>query len=251
MIQRWIQGVYKTRSLSVSLAVAVVLGLLSACTPATSSPTAAPYSVDIRPDEFVTGVDNAYFPLAPGAKYVYESRTSEGLEQATVEVLPETRQVMGVPATVVHDSVTLDGELIEDTYDWYAQDIQGNVWYLGEDVTNYENGQVQDKAGSWETGVDGALPGILIFGDPAAHLGETYRQEYYAGVAEDMGNLLSLGESVSVPFGSFTGALKTLDYTPLEPGVKEEKYYIRDVGLVKTVDPDTGEEEVLIQFSPP
>ena len=158
---------------------------------------------------------------------------------------------MGITATVVHDTVYLNGEMIEDTHDWYAQDKVGNVWYLGEDVSNYENGTLVDKAGSWEAGVDGALPGVLMYADPAAHLGEIYRQEYYQGMAEDMAELLSVKEIVTVPYGSFDNVVKTKDYAPLEPDLLENKFYAQGIGVVKEIDQNTGEEALLVEFTEP
>jgi len=203
---------------------------------------------EVSPEDFVENVDNPYFPLRPGSIYWYETETDEGLEQIVVEVLEEEREVMGVPVTVVRDTVTLDGELVEDTYDWFAQDNQGNVWYLGEDVTNFEDGVFRDKAGSWEAGVDGALPGVIMYADPAASLGRPYRQEYDPGNAEDMAEVLSENASTTVPAGAFSGVVRTLDYTPLEPGVKEEKYYAPGIGLVRTVNLATGEVDILVEY---
>lgn len=217
--------------------------------PAVASPEA--YTVNINPADFVDVIDNPYFPRIPGTKYVYEGKTQDGLERIEIEILRETRQVMGITATVMRDTVYLNGELIEDTYDWFAQDKAGNVWYLGEDVKNYENGQLKDTAGSWEAGVDGALPGIIMYADHAAHIGETYRQEYYQGEAEDMAELLSVSESVTVPYGSFDNVVQTKDYTPLEPGLLEHKYYAQGIGVVKTVNLNTGEEVVLVEFISP
>ena len=145
-------------------------------------------------------------------------------------MLDETREVMGVEVRVVHDVVTEDGELVEDTYDWYAQDADGNVWYFGEDTKEFENGKVSTTAGSWEAGVDGAQPGVLVPAEP--EVGQTYRQEYYAGEAEDAAAVLSLDEKVEVPFGSYDGVLMTKDFTPLEPDILEHKFYARGVGLV-------------------
>ena len=142
-----------------------------------------PYTVSIDPADFVAVIDNTYFPRIPGARYIYEGQTAEGLERIEIEVLAEPREVMGVPTTVVRDTVYLDGVLVEDTFDWFAQDGDGNVWYFGEEVANYENGVLADHDGSWEAGVDGALPGIVMYADPATHVGETFRQEYYAGEA--------------------------------------------------------------------
>jgi hypothetical protein len=211
--------------------------------------TAEAYQVDLDPDAFVEIVDNPYFPLIPGSSYVYEGETEDGLERVEITILPQTRNVMGIRATVYHDAVYMDGELIEETYDWFAQDAEGNVWYLGEDVDNYEDGKFIDHDGAWEAGVDGAQPGIVMFGDPAAHLGETYLQEYYAGEAEDTADLLSISESVAVPAGSFENVLQTYDYTPLDPESQEHKFYAPGVGTIKTIDLITGEEFVLVEYA--
>ena len=232
-------------------ALIVTLALLAGCSQASEPTAGSVYSVDLSPDDFVGAVDNPYFPLTPGATYVYEATTGEGLEHTEIEILFDTRQVMGVRATVVRDTVTLNGQLIEETYDWYAQDTSGNVWYLSEDVSNYESGQFVGKAGSWEAGVDGALPGIITFGDPSSHLGEAYRQEYYQGRAEDLADPVGVSETLTVPYGSFTDVPKTLDYTPLEPDAREEKYYASGIGLIKTVDLTTGGEDLLLRFSAP
>ena len=115
------------------------------------------YTVDINPADFVVAVDNPYFPLIPGTRYVYEGMTEDGLERIEIEVLSETKDVVGVATTAMRDTVYVDGEMIEDTFDWFAQDKDGKVWYFGERVSNYENGELVDEAGSWEAGVDGAL----------------------------------------------------------------------------------------------
>jgi hypothetical protein len=143
---------------------------------------------------------------------------------------------------VVRDTVTLDGLLVEDTFDWFAQDREGNVWYLGEDVTNYdEDGEPTDHDGSFEVGVDGAFAGIVMLADP--QVGDAYRQEFYPGEAEDLGEVVRAGETVSVPFGDFEDVLVTTDWNPLEPEVIEEKYYAPGIGLVyeTKVAGDTGE----------
>ena len=156
---------------------------------------------------------------------------------------------MGINATVVRDRAYLDGELIEDTFDWFTQDKEGNVWYLGEDVKNYENGVFKDNGGSWEAGVDGALPGIIMFADPENHIGETYQQEYYQGKAEDKAELLSITEQVTTPYGTFEDVVKTKDFTPLEPDQIEFKYYAKGIGLVMETNQETEEEIVLVEFS--
>ena len=237
--------------LKILLKLTTLLATISMLTGCAQSNPASDYTVDINPDDFVAVVSNAYFPLIPGSKWVYTGNADEGTERIEVEVLADTKEVMGVTATVVRDRVHLNEELIEETYDWYAQDLEGNVWYLGEEVSNYENGQYAGNAGSWEAGVDGALPGIIMFADPAAHLGETYRQEFYKGNAEDMADLLSASERVTVPYGSFEAVVQTKDYTPLEPDLLEYKYYAAGIGMVQEINPKTGEEVVLVEFSSP
>jgi hypothetical protein len=218
--------------------------------PTNTPQTEAAYTVDISPDDFVTHIDNPYFPRIPGARYVYEGVTEEGLERVEIEILSETREVMGIQATIMHDVVYLDGELIEETFDWFAQDKEGNVWYLGEGVDNYKDGVLQDHDGAWEAGVDGALPGIVMPANPADHVGETLRQEYYPGEAEDMADILSVDEEVTVPYGRFQNVLQTYDYTPLEPEAQEHKFFAPGIGEIRTVDLVTGEEFVLIEHTP-
>ena len=189
------------------------------------------YSPDIKAADFVAVISNRYLPFKQGASWTYEGETDEGVERIEVRVLPDTRNVMGVVATAVRDTVTLNGELVEDTLDWYAQDKDGNVWYLGEAVKNYENGQVVDTQGSWEAGIDGALPGIVMWAEPQP--GDPYRQEYYKGKAEDMAQVLKRGLKVSTEAGAFKDMLLTKEWTPLEPEVLEQKYYAPGVGLVR------------------
>jgi uncharacterized membrane protein YkoI len=189
-----------------------------------------PYNPVIDPNNFVEGVDNPYFPLTPGTTFIYEGETEDGTEHIEVLVTDDTKVILGVECVVVRDTVSVDGEMTEDTYDWYAQDVEGNVWYMGEDTKEYENGEVVGTAGSWEAGVDGAKPGIVMQAAPPA--GEPYRQEYYAGEAEDMAQVISLIESARVPYGSYDNLLVTKEWTPLEPGIAENKYYAAGVGLV-------------------
>lgn len=214
-----------------------------------NNPMAPEYDPDI-PTDWVAAVSNSYFPLVPGTVYEYEGQTDEGLETITVEVLSAAKVVMGVSATVVRDRVYLDGELIEDTQDWYAQDGSGNVWYLGEDSKEIEGGVVVSTEGSWEWGVDGALPGVIMWGDPAAHLDEEYRQEFYEDEAEDWGKVVAVNQSVDVPFGSFNGCIQTEDWNALEPGTLEAKYYCPQVGFVLEMKIEGGDEVVeLVQVT--
>jgi hypothetical protein len=135
-----------------------------------------------------------------------------------------------VKCVVVNDKAWKNGKLIEQTYDWHAQDKEGNVWYFGEDTKEYKNGKVTSTKGSWEAGVDGAKPGIIMEAHPK--VGQSYRQEYYEGEAEDMAKVQSLNESLTVPYGSFDHVLVTKEWTPLEPSYHEHKYYARGVGQV-------------------
>lgn len=190
------------------------------------------------PNSFVAQIDNPYLAFAPGRVFHYQSVTADGLETSVVEVTKRTKRILGIAATVVHDQVYLDGALVEDTFDWYAQDQQGNVWYLGEDSKQIENGVVVGTEGSWEAGVNGATAGIIMLAQPK--VGTQYRQEFAAGVAEDMAKVLDLSTTVQVNLGSFTGCLKTEEWTPLESGVREQKYYKPGVGLVLELQPKGG-----------
>jgi len=202
-----------------------------------------PYRREIDPADFVDRVDNRYFPLTPGTTFVYEGKTEDG-EAVRVEdyVTQETKQVLGVTCVVVRNRVIENGDLVEETFDWYAQDKDGDVWYFGEDAKEYEAGVVVSTEGSWEAGVDGAMPGIIMEANP--QVGDLYRQEYYKGEAEDMAEVLSLTESASVTYGSFGNLLMTREWTPLEPGIVEHKYYAPGVGLILEVMVEGGSERV-------
>ena len=200
------------------------------------------YNPVIDPVNFVSNVDNKYFPLVPGTKYTYTAETDEGTERIEVFVTHLTKEVLGVTCIVVDDKVWLDDDLIEVTLDWYAQDKDGNVWYMGEDSKEYEDGKVESTEGSWEAGVDGAKPGIIMMANPL--VGVVYRQEYYEDEAEDKAEVLSLNESVTVPFGSYDNCLRTKDWNPLDMEAIEEKYYAPGVGVVLEVMVKGGDERV-------
>jgi hypothetical protein len=193
-------------------------------------PVDGPYDWQIDPANFVEGVDNPYFPLTPGTVLVYEGHSGDEREIVTIRVTGRTREILGITAVVVRDTVRVAGEIHEDTFDWYAQDVDGNVWYLGEDTKEYEDGEVVSTEGSWEAGVDGALPGVIMPADPV--VGQAYTQEHYAGEAEDKGKIVSLDGSITVPAGSFEQVVETEDWTPLEPKVREHKRYAPGVGVV-------------------
>jgi len=203
------------------------------------------YDPKIDPAMFVATIDNPYFPLKPGTTLRYKEGTDNTVE---VTVTSEKKTILGVTCTIVHDVVREKGEIIEDTFDWYAQDASGAVWYFGEDTKEYEGGVVVSTEGSWEAGVDGAKPGMIMPASPA--VGDRWRQEYYACHAEDEARLVSNNVSVTVPAGTFSGCRKTYDTTRLEPAVREEKYYCPGYGVVLAVDLATGEREALLSREP-
>jgi hypothetical protein len=183
-----------------------------------------------RPRDFVERVSNQYLPLTPGTRWVYAGHGAERGERNVVRVLRRTRVIEGIDATVVHDVVREDGELVEDTYDWYAQDRLGNVWYLGERTRELEDGHVVSREGSWEAGVGDARAGIAM--PAAAEPGTGYRQEFDPGNAEDQAQVMLRHGQVHVPAGHFGGVRVTDETTPLEPRVDELKFYARGVGVV-------------------
>ncbi|MBI5433058.1 MAG: hypothetical protein HZA52_09540 [Planctomycetes bacterium] len=205
------------------------------------------YDPPIDPTLFVLGIANPLMPLVPGTTWVYEKTTDEGLETITYTVTSATKTILGVECAVVHDVVDVDGVVTEDTFDWFAEDIDGNVWYFGEFSVEYENGELAGLAGSWTAGIDGAKPGIVMFAAPI--VGEVYRQEFLLGEAEDVAGVLSLSASVTVPWGDFVGCLQTEDYSPLEPGHVEHKFYAPGVGLVLELNPESGDRTELVSIT--
>jgi hypothetical protein len=191
------------------------------------------YHPVVDPANFVAVVDNPYFPLTPGTTDVFVGVRDGRGQRDQFTVTGETKVILGITCVVARDTATRigDGRLIEKTDDWFAQDKQGNVWYMGEDTKTYDaKGNVKSTEGSWEAGVGGALPGIVMPDNPEEPA--TYRQEYYPGQAEDMAWLVSLDQSVKVPYRSFDHVLETLEWSPLEPNVIEMKYYASGIGLI-------------------
>ncbi|MBA2522061.1 MAG: hypothetical protein H0V25_01905 [Solirubrobacterales bacterium] len=231
-----------------------------------SSPTQATLAADVSaglpqgsepatidPAEFTTNVDNPYFPMSPGSRWVYrETDTAGADEKVVVKVLDKTKTIAnGVEAVVVRDVLTENGEVREATNDWYAQDSSGNIWYFGEATAEYKNGKVTTRAGSFEAGVNGAEAGIAVPGNPEP--GMTYRQEYDKGNAEDQGAVVTVGdEQVQVPYGFYDkGVLMTRDLVPLEPKVQELKFYAPGVGQLLSVHLDgTGGRAELVDYTP-
>ena len=240
-----------------ALPLAAALLVATGCGPGASPAVYPPTGVDgltvptpsPDPDDFVEGIDNPWLPLVPGTEWVYETGGTEP-ETITVTVTEETRVVAGVTTTVVHDVVTdRDGDVVEDTYDWFAQDVDGNVWYFGEDTTEHDDRGRSDRSGSWEAGVDGAEAGLAMPAEP--RVGDGYRMEHLEGEAEDLARVVSVDEEVELAIGAYDGVLRTEDTTPLEPTLVEEKYYARGVGLLVEMTVAGGTERAeLVEFTP-
>ncbi len=241
----------RDRMLGIGLTMLLVLAIWPAGVAAagTTCPVPLPQGSDpvtLDPAGFVSRIDNVYWPMAPGTTWVSREDDLRGsVQKVRVVVTPRTKRIEGIAVTVVHDVASDHGETVEDTWDWYAQDVCGNVWYLGEKTKEYENGHVVSTAGSWKHGVHGAMAGVVV---PAApHVGLSYRQEYLAGEAEDAATVLSLHEQAQVPYGHFRHVLLTKEYTPLHPRVLEYKLYARGIGPVLAfgVSGGSGTEELI------
>jgi hypothetical protein len=212
--------------LSISAALQLVLAKPSA-------QGTQPYAPAIDPANFVTKVDHPYFPLKPGTTHIFEGKIETGFEHEEVVISANTKVIMGVTCVTVTDTVTIDGKLKEVTTDWYSQDKQGNVWYFGEDSKDYQDGKVVSTKGSWLAGINGALPGYIMRANPK--VGETYRQEYYKGEAEDWATIMSLNTSATVPQGSYKNVWMTKDWAALDnPPIFEYKYYAKGIGQIMT-----------------
>jgi hypothetical protein len=215
--------------------------------PAAAKLAAGPYQPHVDPADFQLTVDNPYFPLVPGTTFKFVEKLGKDVSENNVVVTSDTKVILGVTCVVVHDQVTRKGVVNEETLDSYAQDKQGNVWYFGEATKEFRaHGEVSTE-GSWEAGVDGAQPGIIMKGQPVA--GEPYRQEYYKGEAEDMGQVVAVNDSVTVPYGSFTGCVRTKEWSMLEPGT-EKKWYAKGIGVVRT-ESTTKEVSTLVSVTRP
>ena len=184
------------------LAAAVLL--FAACGDGGSATTTSAVLPEPPASGWAAAIDNPWLPFAVGSEWVYEAVEGDTVERIEVRVTSDTRTVNGLPAVVVHDVVSIDGAVIEDTLDWYLQDAAGNVWYVGEDSREMEDGEVVSTEGSWEWGVDGALPGIIMHADPAGEVGTAYYQEFYPGEAEDKAEIVRTGDTVTVAAGTFT-----------------------------------------------
>ena len=233
----------------VLLAVAASVGFAAEPNPA---PATGPYDPQIRPADFVRRIDNPYFPLKPGSVRRYAGVAENGKTRQTgvVFVTRRTKKILGVRCRVVRDTGYTAGKPEERTFDWYAQDRAGNVWYFGEDSRDYRSGHWVRSGGSWKGGAHGAKPGILMLADPQA--GQTYRQEYYLGHALDVATVLGPDGTVRLPFKTVRHALETSETSELEPGVVERKWYAPGLGEIKSADVQGSHEAThLVSVSGP
>src|SRR5689334_14466105 len=200
---------------------------------------------------FGAPVTNPWFPLVPGSVYRYRGVKDGQPSREVMRVTHRTRTIDGARTVAVSDLLYLRGRLEERTTDYYTQDRDGNVWYFGEDTAELDrDGKVEDTSGSWLAGKDGAKPGIFMYARPRA--GQSARQEFLKGEAEDHFRVLRVGEHVTVPFRDFDDALLTKEWTPLEPGVLDHKFYARGIGTVLEQTVRGGNERnELVSFSAP
>lgn len=205
------------------------------------------YSPVIDPANFQTTIDNPYYPLAPGTVFKFIDRSGKTPADNEITVTHDTKLIMGVTCTVVHDVVMEKGKVSEETFDWFAQDKQGNVWYFGEDTKEFHGDKVSTE-GSWEAGIGPNQPGIIMPGQPKPGA-PAYRQEYGPGHAEDMGQIITNNETVTVPYGTFNDCVRTREWSLLEAG-SEKKWYANGIGCIKEVSPE-GKVTELVSMTKP
>ena len=198
---------------------------------------------DFDPEDFVREVTNPYLPLKPGTTLVYKGENEGAPIREVMTVTNNTKEIMDVTTTVVYHLAYEDGALVEETYDWFAQDEDGNVWYFGEDTKELdEDGNVISTEGSWQAGVNGAEPGIAMPASPRK--GKEYKLENAPGVAEDTAKVIGYKDSFCVPYKCFEHVLVTKEWNPLEKGYVEHKYYARGVGFIYSLAVKGGDEEI-------
>jgi hypothetical protein len=227
---------------------------LAAAAPAQVANPGLPKGADpvtLNSADFSATIDNSQWPMTVGSRWVYRvtDMSNGSTRRELITVTPRTKLMAdGIRARVVRDVVTDHGKPVEVTDDWYAQDSHGNVWYFGEHTTSYEHGKPTDN-GSWEAGVDGAMPGIALPAHPT--VGLSYREEYSKGIAEDQSRVLALDAQAQVRAGHFTKVLLTEDYSPIERRVSELKFYAKGSGqAVLAIDVSGGtDREELIRYT--
>jgi hypothetical protein len=222
----------RLRGLNVAVALgAVVTAAVVAAAPGFTAPTAQSCpKPPALPTAWANQVDNPYLPLTPGTTWTYKGKLDGTSATDVFTVTNQTKMILGVTTTVIHDQVFQQGDLVEDTFDSFAQDASGNVWYFGEDTRELDHGQVVSTEGSWEAGVNNARAGIFMPATPA--VGQVFKQEDAKNVAEDCTKIADLHASIKTPYVTTSDALKTEEFSLLEPSVLDNKYYVRGIGLV-------------------
>lgn len=222
--------------------IAIIILTLTVLTLSFLTPQAHAASVAFDKNNFHNplNIDNKYMPLKPGTTLVYNGSSDGDPTRDVFTITNETKDIAGITTRVIHDNGYVKNKLEETTNDWFAQDDNGNVWYMGEDTTDL-TAKKNPHEGSWEAGVKGAKAGIVIEADPK--VGDTYNQEFAKGVAEDKGTVLALDEKLCVPYGCYDNVLKTKDFSPLEPDIVENKYYAQGIGELKAIS-IKGENDV-------
>ena len=224
-------------------AVAVIAAAVVAAVPASSAPPGSTKSCPkppALPTQWASQIDNPYLPLTPGTTLTYRGKVDGKNVTDVFAITNQTKQIEGVTATVIHDQVFQGSQLLEDTFDWFAQDANGNVWYFGEDTKELDHGTVVSTEGSWEAGVNKANAGIFMPAHPA--VGDFFKQEDAKNVAEDCTRIVDLNASVTTPFVSSNEALETEEFSLLEPGVLDNKFYVKGIGNVKEQTVQGGDD---------
>ena len=223
-------------------ALATALALSALTLPVSGAPDAVD---NINPNDFTVRIDNPFFPLPPGVTFIYKGRKELSKERDVFAVTDRTIVIDGVTCRVVHDRVFVRGVLQENTFDYFAQDRDGNVWYFGEDTEELDrHGNVVSTEGTWRAGVNGAQPGVIMEAHPQVN--DHYFQELAAPLAQDEATVLSLHETAAVPLAKFRNCLLTKEFTQLEPGNVEHKFYARGVGFVLSVVVQGGKERLAL-----
>jgi hypothetical protein len=232
-----------TRLLQLAALAAVGAIAASGGSYAHASPAAASRPSGVP--KFVARVDNPWFPLIPGTTFVYRGTQEDGPTWDVVTVTFRTKVIQGVRCTAVSDRLSVRGRLAERTTDWYAQDTRGNVWYFGEATAELDAaGRVTTREGSWQAGVHRARAGVFMPAHPK--IGQSFRQEYYKGHAEDHFRVVSIDAAVHVPYAASRHALLTAEWSPLEPHVLDHKLYVRGIGDVKEETIKGGVERAVL-----
>ncbi|MDA1260118.1 MAG: hypothetical protein O3A20_05800 [Planctomycetota bacterium] len=200
----------------------------------------------LSPGQFTAQVNATFYPLPIGATYLYEAQTAHGLERIETTALDRVLQVGGVPCRTVSSNEYLDGTLKERTFEWFSQDLDGSVWYLGEITQEFEAGLPTGMDGSWRAGVDNAKAGLQVPAVPER--GDVFRMEFLLGTAEDVARVVDINQTVTVPAGSFDGCAVVQEWSPLDVRELVLKYYAPNVGMVLEVNQRTGDRLELIEI---